>query len=1249
MKAPLPSNETARLNALHQYDILDTFAEKGFDELTCLAAQICGTPTALIGLLDSDRQWFKSKLGFTASEIGRDVAFCAHTIRQHSLLIVPDTYQDQRFLDNPLVTSEPKIRFYSGVPLVTPDNFALGTLCVIDYVPRNLSSQQQAALEILARQVMTQMELRRNLAAYKQVLHKSQQTQQTLRESKERYRRLVELSPETIAVHSEGKFAYINKTGAKLLGAANPEEIIGKSILDFVHPDYQEIVKLRIQQVQEQGTQIELIQEKLVRLDGQIIDVEVTGIPVTYQGKPATQVVARDITESKQAAEALRQSEESYRDLFENANDLIQSLTPDGAFIYVNPAWQETLGYSEAEISQMNVFNIIHPDSLAHYFEVFRRVMSGEKIEQVETAFITKDGRKIWVEGSINCKFVNGNPLATRIIFRNITFRKYVEAELQQAFNDLEIRVEERTAELIKTNEQLRSEIAERRRAEEEVRLLQKITQAISESHNFHASLGVALRQICEFTGWCFGEAWIPCPDSKVLKCSPAWYGNTHSLEKFRILSKKFTFPPAIGLPGYVWSSRQPKWIQNLESEPSTSFVRVNLALAAGFKAGLAVPIVVHTTPGKEPEVLAVLVFFLSESCEEDKRQVEIVSTIATQLGSLIQRKWVEEALQESESLYRAVVQQTSEGIFLVDAETKSILAANKAFAQLLGYTLDEILRLTLYDIVALNRETIDRNAQRALREKNYFIGETPYRCRDDSLAYTEVNINVIFYGGKEVFCVVAHDVTQRKRAEEALRESEERLQAILDNSTALIYVKDTEGKYILINAWYGILFNLNRDRIKGKSDYDIFPQKIADELRANDQKVLAAKTALDWEEVFPHDDGLHTYLSIKFPLYNRVGETYAVCSISTDITERKRAEEALRSSLATNRALINAMPDLLFRISADGTYVNFKASKDNQLQLPPSEFLGKKVDEVMPPEVAQPTMYYIQQALATGEVQIFEYQMLLNNQLQDYEARIVVSAEDEVMAIVRDITQRKRMEIDIRNALAKEKELSELKSRFVTMTSHEFRTPLTTILSSAELLEDYSSQWSEDKKIHHLRRIILAVKHMTQLLNDVLLIGKTEAGKQQCNPLDFDVVQFCYDLLEEMQITTNKHAIIFNPQSNCDKVNLDDKLLRHILSNLLSNAIKYSPQGGKVYFELLCTQEEVIFCVQDEGIGIPEVDQAQLFASFYRASNVGTISGTGLGLAIVKRAVDLHDGKITVESEVGVGTKFIVSLPLNK
>jgi GAF domain-containing protein len=161
MNAPVPRNEKKRLKVLWQYEVLDTVPEELFDDLTELAARICEAPISLISLVDEDRQWFKSRVGITVSETSRDVSFCAHAIAQKELFIVPDATLDARFAKNPLVTSEPKVRFYAGAPLITPDGYALGTLCVIDKVPRELRPDQKQALVILARHVVSQLELRR--------------------------------------------------------------------------------------------------------------------------------------------------------------------------------------------------------------------------------------------------------------------------------------------------------------------------------------------------------------------------------------------------------------------------------------------------------------------------------------------------------------------------------------------------------------------------------------------------------------------------------------------------------------------------------------------------------------------------------------------------------------------------------------------------------------------------------------------------------------------------------------------------------------------------------------------------------------------------------------------------------------------------------------------------------------------------------------------------------------------------------
>jgi GAF domain-containing protein len=162
MTAQSTTSEARRLKVLWQYDVLDTVPEELFDDLTELAARICEAPIALISLVDEDRQWFKSKVGISVNETSRDISFCAHAIKGQDLFIIPDATKDLRFANNPLVTSDPKIRFYAGAPLIAPDGEALGSLCVIDKVPRELSSEQQQALRVLARHVMTQLELRRH-------------------------------------------------------------------------------------------------------------------------------------------------------------------------------------------------------------------------------------------------------------------------------------------------------------------------------------------------------------------------------------------------------------------------------------------------------------------------------------------------------------------------------------------------------------------------------------------------------------------------------------------------------------------------------------------------------------------------------------------------------------------------------------------------------------------------------------------------------------------------------------------------------------------------------------------------------------------------------------------------------------------------------------------------------------------------------------------------------------------------------
>jgi len=258
------------------------------------------------------------------------------------------------------------------------------------------------------------------------------------------------------------------------------------------------------------------------------------------------------------------------------------------------------------------------------------------------------------------------------------------------------------------------------------------------------------------------------------------------------------------------------------------------------------------------------------------------------------------------------------------------------------------------------------------------------------------------------------------------------------------------------------------------------------------------------------------------------------------------------------------------------------------------------------------------------------------------------------VVVVFWDLSDRRQTEV-LAEALEQEKELNYLKSQFVSTVSHEFRNPLAIIRTATELLEQRQGI-SDAKKSSYLQRIKTSVRTMNQLMEDVLLMGQADASRLVCTLAPLDLKDFCRSLVEEYLIIEEKHIeekhhkIIFSCQGECPDAWMDEKLLRYILTNLLSNAIKYTQANTAIQLRLIIDRAKQVatFQVQDQGIGIPDVDQPRLFDSFFRATNVGSVQGTGLGLAIVKRCVDAHSGHISLTSQVGVGTTVIVTFPLS-
>ncbi len=271
-------------------------------------------------------------------------------------------------------------------------------------------------------------------------------------------------------------------------------------------------------------------------------------------------------------------------------------------------------------------------------------------------------------------------------------------------------------------------------------------------------------------------------------------------------------------------------------------------------------------------------------------------------------------------------------------------------------------------------------------------------------------------------------------------------------------------------------------------------------------------------------------------------------------------------------------------------------------------------------------------------------------NQLIAYKAELENEVEERTMILKEAIQKLEQTKDELDNSLKREREVNSMKSRFISIASHEFRTPLATVLSSLSLVDKYSALQDEEKRLKHIGRIKSSVRNLTEILNDFLSLNKLEEGKVMLNIEPFNLKDLIENLIQELQgITKTGQKLILSIEkdSSCI-VNHDKKLIRNIIINLVSNAIKFSPEGSKITISAKLFKSEIKLNVSDHGIGIPESDQKHLFERFFRSSNAGEIQGTGLGLSIVAHYVNLLKGTITFKSKENKGTTFFINLPRN-
>ncbi|MDF5732245.1 MAG: ATP-binding protein [Rhizonema sp. PD38] len=383
----------------------------------------------------------------------------------------------------------------------------------------------------------------------------------------------------------------------------------------------------------------------------------------------------------------------------------------------------------------------------------------------------------------------------------------------------------------------------------------------------------------------------------------------------------------------------------------------------------------------------------------------------------------------------------------------------------------------------------------------------------------------------------------------------------------------------------------------------------------------------------------------------------YVNQQLSHERAEFQWVKAKLENSLSLLQATLESTTDGIIAIGYDGDIVSLNQKFVQMWQIPDSmiasldhnQYLSFYKDQVKNAKICCRDIYLVDNH---RDFEICDTLELKNGRIFKRYSKSLRLGE-EIIGVVwsfRDITECQQAKEETRRILEQEKQLAEYRSHFVSMVSHEFRSSLNIISYSTSLLKRHIHHWSEEKKLQYLQRLQTAVEQISRLMDEFLIIGSAEAGKLQCELKPLDLNLFCCEILAEMRLQTNgRYAFSFFSKGDCKAVWVDKKLLQSILTNLLSNAIKYSSMGSKVDLILFYEHEKVILQIKDRGIGISVLDQEQLFQPFYRGENVGDIPGNGLGLAIVKKLVDLHHSQINVTSEVGKGSTFTITLPLEQ
>jgi PAS domain S-box-containing protein len=514
--------------------------------------------------------------------------------------------------------------------------------------------------------------------------------------------------------------------------------------------------------------------------------------------------------------------------------------------------------------------------------------------------------------------------------------------------------------------------------------------------------------------------------------------------------------------------------------------------------------------------------------------------------------------------------------------------------------------------------------------------------------------------GGRiESVLTVSRDVTARRMAEAALHDSERRYRSIVEGQVDLVVLYHPDTTVAYVNDAYCKYFGKSREEIIGHSFLGLTNVSERERIYARLEEVLSNPAPKVEEYLLTDGNGNARWISwVDHGIVDDAGNVL-VQAIGRDITHIKRIEEALEVERERYQLLFDESPLPLLVYDADTLqYLDVNASAIATYGYTRDEFLKMTLMDLRPSsEVARlRTLLDDENAVQDGAMGVWRHQRK-NGTVFDVEItgrNIIYNGRRARLILAVDTTERMALEAErmytqsLEIELQKEREITLLKERFTSMVTHEFRTPLSVIMSTVDILKNYLDRLTKENIARKLDIVTNEAKRMTTLLDDVLTLSRATAGRLRVTPHPFDAVEVLQGLVENLRLTDNdQHHFNLKTSDDHAIVVTDQRLLEQILINLLTNAVKYSPPATTITAEICATEDHITLRVMDEGRGIPEVDQPRIFEAFHRAENATGIEGTGLGLAIVRESVNLLGGEISFESTIGKGTMFTVELPV--